>query len=215
MLFRSAALRGAKFQTVMLVNDDPKNNNTYKTIELAATKRLAQNWQLAASYSATKRHVPFGDAYQAPLVLNPNAEINVADNTWLWISKVSGSYRFPLGLLAGFNLDVRQGDSAARTVLFRGGSSIPSIVLNVEPIGSIRVPTLKLLDLRGAKQFNVGGSRVLDVHLDCFNALNLNVAVGSGVGSDPALTVRSGPSYLLPTTILLPRTLQLEARLTF
>ena len=36
--------------------------------------------------------------------LNPNAEINVADNTWTWIGKVSGSYTFPKGILTGAQL---------------------------------------------------------------------------------------------------------------
>ena len=45
------------------------------------------------SYSATKRNVPFVEGS----ALTPNAEINIADNTWTWIGKVSGSYTFPQG----------------------------------------------------------------------------------------------------------------------
>ena len=36
------------------------------------------------SYSATKRNIPFVDGS----ALTPNAEINTADNTWIWIGKV-------------------------------------------------------------------------------------------------------------------------------
>ncbi len=88
-----ASYRGAAFEGVKLVNDDPKNDSTYKTIEFAATRRLSNGWQFMGSYSATKRNVPFVDGS----ALTPNAEINTADNTWTWIGKLSGSYTFRMG----------------------------------------------------------------------------------------------------------------------
>ena len=88
-----ASYRGAAFEGVKLVNDDPKNDSTYKTIEFAATRRLSKGWQLMGSYSATKRDVPFPDGS----ALTPNAEINTADHTWTWIGKLAGSYTFPMG----------------------------------------------------------------------------------------------------------------------
>lgn len=140
-------------------------------------------------------------------MLNPNAEINVADDTWLWIGKVSGSYRFPKGILGSFNYDFRSGDPLARQVLFRGGTSIPTFVMNVEPIGSLNLPAVKQLDLRAAKQFDLGRGRQFEVHLDCFNALNSNAPT--------AINVRSGSSYLFPTAIPVPRIMQIEGRFTF
>lgn len=202
-----AAFRGAKFQSGQLVNDDPRNDTTYRTIEVAATKRLARNWQFAASYSRSRRHVPFGDASDAPFLLNPNAEINTANHTADWISKIAGSYLFPKGIVGSVNYEMRSGAPQARQVLFRGGASIPTIVLNVEPIGSINLPTIRLLDLRAAKQFKVWRATQLDAYLDLFNVLNTNVAT--------ARTVRSGPAYLRPTAITPPRILQVGARFSF
>jgi hypothetical protein len=202
-----AALRGARFQTAQLVNDDPRNDTKYGTIEFAATRRLANNWQISGSYSRTKKNIPFGDASANALALNPNAEIYVADNTWEWIGKISGSYVFPKGILGSVNYDVRSGQALARQVLFRGGTSIPSIALNVEPIGSIMLPAPKLLDLRGSKQFRLGNGRLLELYVDCFNVLNFNGATG--------VTVRAGPSFMVPTTIVDPRIMQIGGQFTF
>ena len=90
-----ASYRGASFEGTKLINDDPKNDSTYKTIEVAATRRLSSGWQFLGSYSATKRHVPFVEGS----ALTPNAEINIADDTWTWIGKLSGSVHVPLGNL--------------------------------------------------------------------------------------------------------------------
>ena len=100
-----AAYRGAAFEGTKLVNDDPKNESTFKTIEFAATRRLSEGWQLLGSYSATKRNIPFVEGS----ALTPNAEINTADNTWTWIGKVSGWYTFPWGILGGASYSIRNG----------------------------------------------------------------------------------------------------------
>ena len=44
-----ASYRGASFEGTKLVNDDPKNDSTYKTIEVAATRRLSSGWQFLGS----------------------------------------------------------------------------------------------------------------------------------------------------------------------
>ena len=67
---------------------------------MAGTKRAAQGWQFMAAYSATKSHVPF-PATTTRIPYNPNAEINVANNTWEWMAKFSGGYDFPLGIASG------------------------------------------------------------------------------------------------------------------
>ena len=137
-----------------LVNDDPKNDSTYKTIEFAATRRLSNGWQFMGSYSATKRNVPFVDGS----ALTPNAEINTADDTWTWIGKLSGSYTFPWGILSGVSYSRRNGARLARQVqiLAPTGSSITNLVVNAEPIGSLSLEDVGLFDLRVAKRFGSG-----------------------------------------------------------
>ena len=59
---------------------------------------------------------------------------------------------------------------------FRGpaGSRIPTQVLRVEPRGSRQVDSLKMLDIRAEKRFELGGTRRLSVTLNVYNLLNTN-----------------------------------------
>jgi hypothetical protein len=183
------SLRGAAFETSTVITD-PKADHTYKTIEVALARRLAQDWQFNASYSATKKHIPFGVS-TPPLAYNPTAEIFVADNTWEWNAKLSGAYLFPYEITGSVNFEHRSGDPGARQVLFTGGVTIPSIVLNVEPIGSIRTPHVNMLDLRVDKRFRLG-SKSLGIRLDVFNAMNIDTL--------RTWVVRSGSTYLQPVS---------------
>jgi hypothetical protein len=208
-----ASYRGAAFEGVKLVNDDPKNNSTFKTIEFAATKRLSNGWQFLGSYSATKKHIPFNEGS----ALNPNTEINTADDTWTWIGKLSGSYVFPKDIIGGMSYSLRNGARLARQVLLRGGSSITTLVVNAEPIGSLTLENVGILDLRAAKRFAIGGGRNLEVRLDCFNALNVNpvtsIVVRSGSTFGNATASESGGQN--GTGLTPPRIFQIETRFTF
>ncbi len=128
-----ASLRGRAFAGTMLIND-PRAEQTFKTIEVAGTKRLAQGWQFMAAYSATKSHVPF-PATTTRIPYNPNAEINVANNTWEWMAKFSGAYDFPLGIVGSASFEHQSGEPQARQVLLTGGTAIRSLVVNAEPVG--------------------------------------------------------------------------------
>ena len=110
---------------------------------MASVKRLANRWQLVASYSATKKHRPIGavglasssgfgtasptfspDGTEA-LYVTPNNEINTTDNTWEWDGKVSGTYIFPAEVLVSASFHHESGDPFARQVRFTGGMTIP------------------------------------------------------------------------------------------
>lgn len=209
------AYRGAAFEGVMLVNDDPKNDSTFKTLEFAATRRLSNGWQLMGSYSATKKNIPFNQNS----ALTPNAEINVADRTWTWIGKLSGSYEFPKGIISGASYSIRNGNRLARQVLLRApaGSPIATLVVNAEPIGSLNLENVGLLDLRVAKRVRLGQGRSLELRLDCFNALNVNpvtsIVTRSGATFGNATASEGGGQN--GTGLTPPRIFQIETRYTF
>ena len=85
--------------------------------------------------------------------------------------------------------------------------TIPSIELNVEPIGTRRLPHINLLTLRAEKVFRVVQGHRLAVRLNVFNALNANSAtrVQMGVGGD----------FLRPRAIMLPRIAEISASYNF
>ncbi len=198
-----AALQGRQFARTMRVND-PNADQTYKSVEIAGSKRFSSGWQFMASYSATKKDVPYGSE---ALAFDPNAEINVANRTWEWLGKMSGAYILPYGVMASANFEHRSGTEWARTALFRGGRQIPSITLAVEPIGARRMPNINLMDLRFEKRFRVKQGQNLAIRMNMFNALNTNTAT--------ALTQASGARFMVPTNIVLPRILELAASFTF
>jgi outer membrane receptor protein involved in Fe transport len=67
----------------------------------------------------------------------------------------------------------------------------------MEPLGSERLPSTKLVSLRAEKRFQLSASRRLAVQFDVYNALNANDATG--------MSFRSGPTYSQITAILPPR----------
>jgi hypothetical protein len=207
-------LAGLRFEQFTPVNDS-RANQSYKTIEVAAVKRLANRWQLVASFSATKKNQPIGAVGSASSLgfgtasptfsaagehvgfFTPNADINSVDKTWDWDGKLTGTYIFPAELAVSGNFHHTSGDPFARQVRFTGGRTIPSIVLNVEPIGTHRRPNLNLLQVKVEKRFPLPRAQTATVTLNLYNALNANTATG--------LQNRSGPEFLRPRSIMPPR----------
>ena len=104
------------------------------------------------------------------------------------------------------NFHHTSGDAYAREVQFRGGATIPSIVLKVEEIGSQRKPNINLLTLKLEKSFPWRTQRVR-VSLTAYNALNANTAT--------RLQQRSGGSFLRPREIMPPRVAEVNVSYTF
>jgi len=203
------AYQGAAFQEPMLVNDKRSEGN-YRSVEVAATKRMSNHWMMMASYSATKLHVPFvsntagltdftggGGLTVILATFDPNAEIFAENNTWEWIGRLSGAYVFPWDLTASANFEQRSGDPWARQVSVTGGRTIPQNRQRVEDIGARRLDTINILNLRGEKGFRVRNGQRIAVQLNLYNALNINTAT--------AVTPLSGPNFNVPSAITRPR----------
>jgi hypothetical protein len=196
-----ASLTGRQFAGTMLVNWP--GSQTYKTIEVAGTKRMSRRWQSNTSFSVTRQNSPFDDRQP----LNPNSEINTANRYWEYTAKISGGYILPFDVIASANYERRQGVPQARTHQFGGGTAIRTIVLNVEPLGSIRLPSTNLVDFRFAKRMRFGGAHTLEGRFDFFNVFNANFVT--------ARNLRSGTNYLVPSAIILPRILQVGVTYNF
>jgi hypothetical protein len=204
----------------MFVND-PSQDTSYRTFEIALMKRPAQGWQAGASYSSTWANVPLacstsgsGLGSGTPVVWatsrclrNPNVAFNTADKTREWQVKLSGAYNLPFGIMASGNYDIRSGAPQARQVVFTGGRTIRSIALNVEPRGSFHLPNTHELDVRAAKRIALGPARSLEARVDIYNALNKDTT--------RAWNLQSGANYLRPSLIMFPRIVQVGATLNF
>ncbi|MGH2400159.1 MAG: hypothetical protein ACRDF6_09965, partial [bacterium] len=214
------SLAGRQFQQPMLINSP--DDQTYKTFEIAASKRLDQRWMLMASYSATKINIPHwqntastGNDFTNPglqvflATYDPNAEINTRYNIWEWTGRLDGAYIFPAAVQVSANFEHRSGQPWARTVNFRApaGLPIPNIVLRTEPIGTRRLPETNLLHMRVEKAFRMGPGRRLAVRLNVFNVTNIN--------TEQSITQLSGVNFGRPGNVLPPRIAELGVDYTF
>jgi hypothetical protein len=188
------ALSGKDFELQTLSN--ATQSAWYNTIEMSAVKRFSGKWTASASYAATKTNSPLGAVSVYAAVDNPNAEINVDNQTWEWMGKASGAYAFPAGIMGSVNFEHRSGDPWARTANFTGGV-LSSIRLNVEPFGFRRLPNINILDLRANKTFRITGAQSIEVRANLYNVLNANTAINVGRNS--------GSSFLRTTAITPPR----------
>jgi hypothetical protein len=102
---------------------------------------MSNRWQSNMSFSMTRTNAPFSDRQ----ALNPNSEINTAERFWEYTAKVSGGYILPFDVVASANYERRQGAPQSRQHQFTGGTAIRSIVLNLDPLGTIRLPSTNLV----------------------------------------------------------------------
>jgi hypothetical protein len=185
------AFRGPTFERSTYINF-PDYTDRYHNYEVGLEKRLSHNWQLQTSYLATRKNVWInGIAY------TPNDTFFPQNQTWETTFRASGSYHAPFGIVASSVFEYQSGAPLARTVLFRTGlRQLSTVTLRMEPLGTERLPGVKLLNLRGSKQFTVQGRRY-SIDADLYNALNANDAT--------TMSVASGPTYGRITAIVPPR----------
>jgi hypothetical protein len=215
-----ASLAGGAFQRPRFVNDSTADAS-FKSFEIAASRRLSGRWQLLASFSATKSHIPFVPDLTGnqkgvfSTSLNPNAEIFTTDNTWEWTGHISGSYLFPAGIQFSANYVEMSGMPWARTVTFTGGRQVPSITLRVEPIGTQRLESAHLLNLRVEKSLRLKAGHAIGVRAQVYNALNGNWVASESNPPSAQLITLSGPNYLKPSNIARPRIGEFAVTYTF
>jgi hypothetical protein len=203
-----------------LITNDPTSKQTYKGLEITATKRFSNKWQMLAGY--TYAHTTLRDL---SVGTSPNDFLNTTgptNNDRPQQFKLTGSYVLPYDIYLGANLRVQSGPPINRQIaapLAFGGSA----TINVEPQGSHRLPTMKTLDLRVAKTFPMG-SRSFEADLDIFNLTNaatiweeqsLTGRLNVFQGGDPNGAVNNIQQFMAPTQILAPRIIRFGVTYNF
>jgi len=201
-----SALRAASFIQGMLVNN-PNDDQTFKSTEIAFDKRLANRWQASGSFVYTRSDVPFPNNDSNLPGDNPNNEINAADSSGQWIFKASGAYMLPADVLVSAFVETRSGTNWARSVLFSGGDTIPTQALNIEPANSRRLASASHLDVKVEKRFPLSRGQRLAVNMSVYNVLNDASVLG--------ITTRAGPSFGRITSIMPPRVADFTLRFSF
>jgi hypothetical protein len=211
--------------------NDRSYRQTYNGMEITATKRMSNNWQMLMGYT-------FGHSRVEGLSVNtnPNNLINVTgplagQNTNFNAQtgdrphqfKVTGTYILPfyeIGL-AG-NLNMQSGIAITRQITVAqtvGGNS----TVNVEPLGSYRLDSRTAADLRVFKTARFG-ARSLEVSVDFNNITNTNTAwdartLGGTINlrqnGDPNGAINTVPQFGSPAQVYGPRNIRFNAAFRF
>ncbi len=209
------SLQGQRFDKNWLTNDNSVNQS-FRSMEFGMFKRMSAGWQVMASFSATKKNIPLTVGLTQSQVnsniyagdLNPNSEINTRDTNWERTGKLSGAYsRLPYGVTVAVNYEYRNGNPLARTLALRGGTTIPNLVVNAEPIGSLWLPNYHLTDIRVEKSVRLGGTQRATIRANIFNAMNNSTVL--------AMQTRSGATFGNATSIIQPRIMELNIAYSF
>jgi len=204
----SAAFRGAAFVNTQIVN--ATNADRYDSIEGTVTKRFSSRWTGQVSYFVVKNH-----RWLASVFTSPNDEFFPLDETWTWAGSVSGSYRLPAGVTVSGFLQSKNGVLGQRTYIFRqvdpdGGPSIAqngNTTIRLEPYGSQKLSAQNILNLRGSKDFSLGGGRRFEIDVDVFNVLNAATPTNANF--------QAGPSFGFITGVIPARIARLGGRFRF
>jgi len=200
----------------------------YDGLEIVARTRLANNWQLLASYVLSKTEgsvnnqqgesaATGADTGQAGVFASPNRAINRFGRGELDFThqvRLEGGYHLPIW--GGFRVSAVyfyvSGGPWGRTALITGLRQ-GNETIRVEPRGTRRTQALKQVDLRIEKTFPLGDARrTAGVYVDILNMNNLGMPI---VRFRNPLFEQSGRNFGLPRSWIDPRTVQAGIRFTF
>ena len=204
--------------TQILINNDPTLVQTYKGVEITATKRMSKQWQVLAGLTLSRsRQDNLSEATStANLNSGPNSLINTSGPIATDVPvqfKLTGTYLLPKDIALAANFRSQSGTPYNRQLsvpMSVGGSA----TVNVEPFNSERLDALTTLDLQASRLFAISNGRSFNVVFAVSNITNANtvwsVRTLTGVssfrvGGDPNGAINTVPQFGTPTNILGPR----------
>lgn len=208
-------------QEQTLVTNHEAFEGDYRGVEMTATKRLSNRWQMIAGYTIGRAVDGEGGAINSPNDLINRRGPSPQDSTHIF--KLTGTYQLPAGVQASGNFRRQTGKPVTREARF--ALTQGSVLVYVEPRGSQRMDPITTVDLRLTKNFSLGAKgRTFQTYVSGYNLTNANTVWGvrSLTGR---LTVREGGApdgqvfnqqqFFSPTDLLAPRIFQFGAVLSF
>ncbi|HYI12564.1 MAG TPA: carboxypeptidase regulatory-like domain-containing protein [Thermoanaerobaculia bacterium] len=219
------------FSGLGVITNRPDYTQTYKGLELNATKRMADRWMLRGNISLTDWTQEVGEgAIVDPTRLRPvgapASGCNICDGSNVvqgsgagsgakggiyinskWAFNLTGAYQIPvIETSLGFNLQGRQGYAIPYVHRQNTSEGFKYLLLDGDPADS-RHDDITNLDLRLAKDFRFGPAG-LTVSVDMFNVMNEQTILQRNT----RMGIASGNRI---TELVSPRVFRLGARLTF
>jgi hypothetical protein len=193
-----------------LLNTPSNRPDSYNSIELALTKRFSKKWDGLASFWTTKDHRWIQG--QSGLNGSPNDDPFPIDNTWNWEARGSVLYKLPMGFEVSSLYRATSGAYGQLTANFTGtgtnGQKLNqgSVTMKLGPFGQYQGPLISVLNVKLAKDFHLGESRVLQANFQFFNLLNSSAAVATSYAAS---------TFGQVTTIESPRVFRIGGQFTF
>jgi hypothetical protein len=214
-----------------VIANDPTALQTYKGVEITATKRMSNRWQMLLGYTFARTMVS-----GLSVNVNPNALLNTegpATGQTPGVAgqlgdrphqlKLTGTYIVPFyDIGVAGNLNSQSGIAVTRQVntgLSVGGTTN----VNVEPAGEVRLPARTVVDLRLFKAIRFG-VRELEGSIDFNNLLNVNTiwdvrtlsgTIGLRQDGNAAGAVNVVPQFLSPAQVYPPRNIRFNVAFRF
>ena len=215
----------------MLTNQSGYSRN-YNGFELAARKRMSNNWMMSASlsYNDVPVHYTEGEGYEDPTNVftsynggqyAPESTSSGLGNVFVnqkWIYRMSGAYTLPwwrIGVAANYNF--RSGNPFIRSVTsptrpFSAGQA----TVYLDTRGAVRLPNFQNLDLRVDKPFTLMNRIKIVASMDVFNLLNGNTTLSErGIQNTADLAAGKPGNSNTISSLLAPRVLRFGVRVTF
>lgn len=205
-------------QAFFVLTNPEAARRDYHAVSVSADKRLADNWQLLATYtwSRTRGSVAIENLGTSESTgttggfANPNAAINNTTRIpkeYPHEIKLQGLYRVPFwgGATVGVNYFFSAGDPWGRRISITGLNQ-GAQTIRIEERGTQRVAATSVLDLHLEKSLRLKRT-TSSLYFDIYNTLNRGTAT--------SVTDTSGPSLGVPAGWSAPRTVRIGLRLSF
>jgi hypothetical protein len=204
--------------------NDRTFRQTYNGLEISGTKRMSNRWQMLMGYTYSQTRVEGVSVNTTPnALINADGSVTGQTGDRPHQFKVTGTYILPwydIGVAGNFN-----GQSGAvitrqvSTALAVGGTA----TVNVEPLGSFRLPSRTVGDFRVFKTARFG-ARSLEVSVDFNNVTNANTfwdartlsgTINLRQNGDPNGTINTVPQFGSPAQVYSPRNIRFNAAYRF
>jgi hypothetical protein len=200
-------------QNRFLISNSDALNRNYRGLEITATKRFSNRWQMVAGYTLS-RAVANALAVESPNDLVNGYGVTEFDRPHMF--KLTGSYLLPRDVTISGNFRAQSGAAQARTATYRLTQG--NVTVNVEPRGAARLDPMTTVDARISKAFSIGAERTIELLVDAYNLMNASTAwtvrtltgrVNVQQGGEPTGALINQQQFLSPTAILAPRVFRL------
>jgi Carboxypeptidase regulatory-like domain len=204
-----------------LLTNDPANSSSFTTFDFEVVKRFSRKWQMVTGfdvnqYKTWRFAVANGHDIQTDTTgraQDPNLLLyNNGLNYWHWQYKALGSYDLPFGITSAATLRITKGEPYGRQIN-SSGLNQGTLLLRVEPIGTLFYPTVRIFDIRVSKSVRLGENwGKVEGIADLFNVFNAStiLSVNNQTGRDSL-----GPTFGRVLQTLNPRIARLGVRWTF